>query len=347
MIKTINSWRGLMAVVVVSFHSGLGYLWNLTYSGVTFFFISSAFLLSARHPFDRLTKSDYKNFVFGHSMRLYPLNWLALGLMIALALGFHTASVDWGATALTALLLQSWSPVHDVHYGLNPVAWFMSALLFCYVAYPFLAYWVGRLRFWPKAILTAVMVLVLGLMLVPLDAEGRETMFVNPLVHVVDFTVGILLYHVYKILKNKNLKIGFGTATLVEVALLILLALTVVATVKTTWFKPWEDDLLWLLPQGAILVALTLFDGREGAVGRVLLWKPLQWLGSISYEVFMLQFVAFHLFNYVLSPVAGHFGVLIYDLKTLCVWLVLLPLAWVVNRYFTRPISAYFKRRIK
>lgn len=347
MIKTINSWRGLMAVVVVSFHSGLGCLWNLTYSGVTFFFISSAFLLSARHPFERLTVSDYKNFVLGHAMRLYPLNWLALALMIALALGLHTAPVDWGSTALTALLLQSWSPVHEVHYGLNPVAWFISSLLFCYFAYPFLAHWVGRWRLGLKALFTAALVVALALILVPLDPEGRETAFVFPLAHIVDFTVGILLFHIYRVLKEQLPRVNFGTATLVEVALLLLLAVTVVATVKTTWFKPWEDDLLWLLPQGAILVALTLFDGQEGAVGRVLLWRPLQWLGSISFEVFMLQFVAFHLFNYVISPVAGHFGILIYEYKTMCVWLVLLPLAWLVNRFFTRPVAAYFKRRIK
>ena len=336
-----------MAVVVVSFHSGLGYLWNLTYSGVTFFFISSAFLLSARHPFDRLTARDYRTFVVGHAMRLYPLNWLALALMIALALAFHTTEINWYGTALTALLVQSWSPVHEVHYGLNSVAWFMSALLFCYVAYPFLAHWVGHWRLRYKALLTVALVLVMSLALVPLDPVGRETMFVNPLVHVVDFTVGILLFHIYKILKCRGLRFGFGMATLVEVSLMLLLALTVVATVKTTWFKPWEDDLLWLLPQGLILLALTLLDGQEGAVGRVLLWRPLQWLGSISYEVFMLQFVAFHLFNYVLSPVAGHFGILIYEYKTLCVWVVLLPLAWVVNRYFTRPVGAYFKRKIK
>ena len=336
-----------MAVVVVSFHSGLGCLWNLTYSGVTFFFISSAFLLSARHPFERLSVSDYRNFVLGHAMRLYPLNWLALAMMIVLALGLHTASVNWGSTALTALLLQSWSPVHEVHYGLNPVAWFVSSLLFCYVAYPFLAHWVGRWRLWLKALFTVALVVALALILVPLDPEGRETVFVFPLAHVVDFTVGILLFHIYRVLKERLPRVNFGTATLVEVALLLLLALTVVATVKTTWFKPWEDDLLWLVPQGAILVALTLFDGQEGAVGKVLLWRPLQWLGSISFEVFMLQFVAFHLFNYVISPVAGHFGILIYEYKTLCVWLVLLPLAWLVNRFFTRPVAAYFKRRIK
>ena len=187
----------------------------------------------------------------------------------------------------------------------------------------------------------------MGLALVPMDPVGRETMFVNPLVHVVDFTVGILLFHVYKVLKGGDLRLSFGMATLVEISSLLLLALTVVATVKTTWFKPWEDDLLWLLPQGLILLAFTLLNGQEGAVDRVLLWRPLQWLGSISYEVFMLQFVAFHLFNYVLSPVAGHFGILIYEYKTLCVWVVLLPLAWVVNRYFTRPVGAYFKRKIK
>ena len=44
-----------MAVTVVLFHAGVGWMWNVAVTGVTFFFISSTFLLAMRHPFDRLT----------------------------------------------------------------------------------------------------------------------------------------------------------------------------------------------------------------------------------------------------------------------------------------------------
>lgn len=347
MIKTINSWRGLMAVVVVFFHSGWGFLWNLTYSGVTFFFMASAFLLAMRHPFERLEWRDYRKFVVGHAFRLYPLNWLALALLLMLALTLNSAPVDWFSTALSALLVQSWSPVHDVHYSLNPVAWFLSALLFCYAAYPLLARLTVRWRLRHKMLLAILLVLLLAVLLVPLDRAGREAVFVNPLAHVVDFAVGIALLHLCRVCRERWPRVGFATASLIEIVAVSLLALAVVASVKTTWFKPWEDVILWLLPQGAILLSLAWLQGQEGLVGRMLLWRPLQWLGGISFEVFALQFVAFHIFNYVVSPVAGHFGVMVYDYKTWCVWPVLLPLAWGVNRCFTRPVGAFVKRKIQ
>ena len=73
-----------MAVTVVLFHAGMGWIWNVAVTGVTFFFISSTFLLAMRHPFERLTAREYSRFAIGHAMRLYPLHWLGLALSIIL-----------------------------------------------------------------------------------------------------------------------------------------------------------------------------------------------------------------------------------------------------------------------
>ena len=346
MIKTINSWRGLMAVTVVLFHAGMDWMWNIAVTGVTFFFISSAFLLSFRHPFEHLQAKQYGKFVLAHAMRLYPLHWLALAALIAITLLFHTSTVDWTAAGLSALLVQAWSPVHDIHYGLNPGAWYLSALLFCYVIYPFVSHWIRGWKLWLKVVLIVVLALVLGRILLPLDIPGREAVFVNPLSHVLDVVVGVTLFHVYRLLRARFPRVGQGTATLIEVGALLLLALVIGINILTTWIKPWEDVINWLIPQGAILVALALLDGQEGLIGRVLLWRPLQWLGSISFEVYVLQFVGFLLFNYLLAPVLGHFGWQVSNLLPWFALVVLLPLSWLVHRYFTVPITAYFKKRI-
>ena len=137
-----------MAVTVVLFHAGVDWMWNIAVTGVTFFFISSAFLLSMRHPFERLQARDCGKFVLAHALRLYPLHWLALAALIAITLLFHTSPVDWTAAGLSALLVQAWSPVHDIHYGLNPGAWYLSALLFCYAIYPLVSHWIGKWRLW-------------------------------------------------------------------------------------------------------------------------------------------------------------------------------------------------------
>lgn len=322
-------------------------MWDLCAAGVTFFFIVSAFLLMRKHPFDTISPREYRNFVFGHAARLYPLNWLALALMILLALTFHSTTVDWCNAALTALLLHSWSPQHDMHYGINPVAWFSCVLMFCYVVYPLLAYVTRRWRWYHLGIAIILMTSIPAAILPGLDIPGREAIYVNPLAHVIDFTMGIMVFRIYTLLKPRFQAVGFARATLIDVALLLLFGLVILIRNKTTWVKPWEDVIIWLVPQGAILLAMALLNGQEGFFGRILKWQPLQWLGSISFEVYMLQFVAFLLYNYVVAPAAGHFDIMAYGYKLIGVWLVLLPLAWLVNRYFSRPLMAFFKSKFQ
>lgn len=335
-----------MAVTIVLFHAGVGWIWNVAVTGVTFFFLSSTFLLAMRHPFDRLTASEYKRFTLSHAVRLYPLHWLGLALLVILALICRPSWFDWGATALSALLIHSWFPAHDIHYGINPVAWYLCALLFCYLIYPFMAHWLGRWRLRHKVLLAAVLAVALAVILLPLDIPGREAVFVNPLSHVLDIVVGLSLFHLYRILRQRWPRVGYRTATLIEAVALLSLAVAIGVNVATTWVKPWEDVLIWLLPQGAILVALAWLNGQEGAIGRLLQWRPLQWLGGISFEVYVLQFVVFHLFGFVVAPAMGHFGLNLYNHLAWFALPLLLPLAWVVNRWFTRPINAYFHRRL-
>ena len=335
-----------MAIAVVLFHCGVGWIYNVAVSGVTFFFISSTFLLAMRHPFERLSREGYTRFVTSHALRIYPLHWLGLALLIAIALLFTGTSINWGATALSALLVHSWSPVHDVHYGLNPVAWYLCALLFCYMIYPLMAHWLGRWKLWHKVALAVVLAIVLGVILFPLDIPHREAVFVNPLSHVLDVTVGLSLVHLYHMLKKRLIHVKYLTATLLEISAMLSLAAVIAVNVCTTWIRPWEDVIIWLLPQGAILVTLALLNGKEGAIGRLLLCKPLQWLGSISFEVYVLQFVAFHLFSFVISPLAAHFGWNIYGYLEWFTLPLLLPLAWAVNRYFTRPLGNYIHQRL-
>lgn len=334
-----------MAVAVVLFHCNVGWIYNVAVSGVTFFFISSTFLLAKRHSFVQLTAGKYRHFVLSHVSRIYPLHWLGLALLIGLALFFTKEPINWGATALSALLLHSWSPVHDVHYGLNPVAWYLCALLFCYLIYPFMAHWLGRWRLRYKVILSILLAILLGTTLLPLDIPHREAVFVNPLSHVLDVTVGLAFVHLYHIIKARWPRVSYRTATIIEFFAVLSLAIVIAVNMSTTWIRPWEDVIIWLLPQGAILVVLAWLGGQEGAIGRLLLTKPLKWLGSISFEVYVLQFAAFHIFGYVLSPLAAHFRWQIYGEVEWFALPLLLPLAWATNHWFTRPVNAYFKRK--
>ena len=344
-IRTISAWRGLLALTVVLFHGGEEWSRDPAYLSVVFFFLSSIFLLSMRHEFGRLTAREYKSFVFRHAVRLYPLHWLGMALLVLLSVIWHRP-FDMGSLGLNALLVQAWFPQHGIHFGINPVAWYMSALLFCYLIFPVMARWVGAWRLRCKALLTLALAVALSLILLPLDIPACEAVYVNPLTHLLDVAVGLTLFHVYRVLRGRAGKVTFGTATLIEAGALGLLALTIAVHQFTTWMNPWEDTLIWVLPQCVIIGAMALLNGREGALGRLLLTRPLQWLGSISFEVYVLQIVAFWLFNLYVAPVAGHFGWMVYGDVAWMSLPVLLLLAWAVNRWFTRPVANVLNRCI-
>lgn len=344
MIKTINSWRGIAVIITVILHSTTR-LSNAGAMSVTFFFISSAFLLALKYPFDRLTPRRYWHFFMSHAMRLLPLHWLALAVLIVMTLLLSDKSINWLSTALNAVLLQCWFPQHDFRYGLNPVAWFLAVLIHCYLFYPLLAHWLYRARLRNKVLVLLVLMAVLALILVPLDIPGRERVKDCPLSHLPDIVAGLTCFHLYQMLKQRCRNVGFYTATVIEVVAFLMWVPIQVVYMNSSFLIPWDDDLIWILPMGAILLVSALLDGHEGAIGRLLVSRPFQWLGNITFEMFMMQFVAFQIYNYVLAPFAGHFGFDINDKLPYLVWPLLLVICWVVNRVFTRPVNRYVKQR--
>ena len=82
MIKTINGWRAVFALMIVLFHVGVAGLEEMTWAGVSFFLMASGFLLTLKHPFAQLDGAGYRRFAWGHALKLYPLHWLTLVLWL-------------------------------------------------------------------------------------------------------------------------------------------------------------------------------------------------------------------------------------------------------------------------
>jgi peptidoglycan/LPS O-acetylase OafA/YrhL len=144
-------------------------------------------------------------------------------------------------------------------------------------------------------------------------------------------------------------------AELVAIALLCVMVMTFRSYPSVL---PWSDAILWWIPVAMILLTSLYYNKREGFIGKILASKPLQWLGNISFEIFMLQGLAALAYNYWLAPVLAHIGVqdgynmVANDLlgasaPGLIVWFILpidILMAWAVNRLFTRPVSRLLRR---
>lgn len=357
MIKTINGWRAVFALLIVLFHVGVAGLEEMTWAGVSFFLMASGFLLSLKHQFNgSLDVAGYSRFACRHALKLYPLHWLTL-LMWTVAVALVGKLVlDPVVLPLNAALLHSWSLTHAVYFSYNKFSWFLSTLLFCYLCYPLLARWYTPLQLRSKLAILAVLVAIDIAILAGTDDYSRTALYVFPPVRIIDFVIGMTLASAMGHIRRLPVLGQSKDGTDAELVTLAVLSVVVFSYRAYPWLLPWSDAVIWWLPVALILVVSLLYDRREGFIGKVLSSRPLQWLGNISFEIFILQGVAALVFNYVLAPMLAHWGfghpspfdqpgqtdLFSMSPYELIAWFILpidILLAWIVNRVFTRPLG--------
>ena len=352
MIKTINGWRAVFALMIVLFHVGATGFEEMTWAGVTFFFMVSGFLLAMKHPFERLDGMSYRRFALSHAAKLFPLHWLTLLLWIVAMAVLGLLVIKPVALVLNASLLHSWSLCHSIYFSYNKFSWFLSTLLFCYLCYPLLSRWFMPLRLRHKVVILAVLAVIDIVVLAFTDDYSRTALYVFPPVRLIDFIIGMTLAHACGNLGKTRVLGRSENGTDAELVAIALLSVMVMAYRAYSSLLPWSDAVLWWIPVALIIVVCKAYDRREGFIGRLLASRSLQWLGNISFEIFMLQGIAALVYNYWLAPLLAHIGVQhAYDVVAadllgasapgLIVWLILpidVLLAWAVNRLFTRPL---------
>lgn len=358
MIKTINGWRAVFALMIVVFHVGATSFEEMTWAGVCFFFMASGMLLAMKHPVERLDGHSYRRFAWNHAAKLFPLHWLTLALWLAAMAMLGLLAVKSLTLALNATLLHSWSLMHSIYFSCNKFSWFLSTLLFCYLCYPLLARWFMPLRLRHKAIIIAVLAAIDIAVLAGTDDYWRTALYVFPPVRLIDFILGMTVAHLCQNKQQARVLGKSENGTDAELVALALISVMVMAYRAYPALLPWSDAVLWWIPVALILVVSVVYAGREGFIGKILSSRPLQWLGDISFEIFMLQGIAALVYNYWVAPVASHIGLqYVYDevaadllgntAPGLIVWLILpinILLAWGVNRLFTRPVARLLRR---
>lgn len=338
-------------MAIVLFHVGVLGMEEMTWAGVSFFFMASGFLLALKYPAERI-EGQGRRFAWRHSAKLYPLHWLTLIIwLVAMAL-LGKLVIDPLTLGLNTLLLQSWSLVHAIYFSYNKFSWFLSTLLFCYLCYPLLARWFSPLRMRYKVIILAVLVIADFIILAGSDDYSRTALYVFPPVRLIDFLIGMTLVHGCRIIKGKSLMGKSRTGIDAELVSIAMLSAMIMTCRSYENLLPWSDAILWWIPVAMIVMTSVLYNKREGFVGRILISRPMQWLGNISFEIFILQGIAALVYNCWVDPVLGHFGItrvanivsndiLGTDANLLAVFVLPIDilLAWLVNRLFTRPLA--------
>lgn len=343
MIKTITGWRIFFVLLIILHHVGLDQL-DMMSLGVCYFFMSSGFLLALKYPFAELDGKDYRAFAWKRVLRVYPLHWFTLALWLGAAALLGTLVIEPLTLGLNATLLHCWSLSYPIYYSYVKVSWFLGALLFCYLCYPLLANWYLPLRLRHKLIILGVLALIAIVVLAGTDDYSRTALYVFPPMRLIDFLIGMTLPHVCRVARGLPV-IGKGkNGTDAELIAVAVLSVAVMMHGSNPGLRPWSDTVIWWLPQALLIMVCYLYDRREGFIGKLMASRPLQWIGTVCFELFMLQGIAALIYNYLLAPALGHLGLtrLGIDPYSLLPWMIIplgIVLAWIVNRLFTRPLN--------
>ncbi|MBR1804033.1 MAG: acyltransferase [Muribaculaceae bacterium] len=335
-IRTLNAWRGIFALVIVLFHSKVHLMDQAVSLGVSFFFVASGFLLTVRHHDERLTApAAWWKFWWSHARRIYPIHWVALFLITYFFLVPEHKPFAPAEFFTQFALIHCWFPTKNFYFGYNGVSWFLGALLFCYACFPLINRYFTSLRLrWQLLAMTLIM-MALWWWLPQLTGQQRIFTYVCPAIRLGDFLMGITAGNLYRLTQSNSLTYSKAKATVIELAAIGIALELLVINRHTLLLNTWDNYLLWWLPATFIVFASAMLHGQEGWLGQMLCTRPMQWLGSVSMEVYIFQNLAALIVNYYVAPVFGHFGIMIYDHN---VWFqvpLLLLMSWFVNHLRT------------
>lgn len=351
-IRPLTSLRFFAALMIVIVHTNAAFpvAWparapNSLVHGVSFFFVLSGFILT--HVYHDRTDPSYSRFLLHRVARLYPL-LLASMLFVILALPAREIPVDGGGIGpfvLKILMLNSLVPTASVQFSWNGVTWSISTEMFFYAAFPFLLkeLFTDAPKKLALAALIAIAVYFTG-ELFDLPVPGRtsdgvtlfQLGFANPLTRAFEFVLGMTAYVVWK-QWIQPLTLGPFAWAAIEgclIAALLLWMGLAIDTVGPHLILPFR---LWFNTSGSCwlfaLLIMALASSR-GPAARLLAWRPVVWLGEISFAVYLFHQPAMH-------SLAYHFGP---DLPIPIVFGVIVGIAAAAHHGIETPARRYILR---
>jgi peptidoglycan/LPS O-acetylase OafA/YrhL len=309
------------------------------YTGVTFFFVLSGFILTyVYHRRDLHNSIELRRFAVHRIARIYPVYLLAWALYGLLSPPHSWSGIiAWGV--LSATLLQSWIPNGPPNW--NWPGWSLSAEAFFYACFPALQGASRRLR-------TGVLYAVLGLLLIAntgyieltheignrivlrgthLETTARLYLSYLPLLQMLLFAMGVVLGRLFLALRSRPIVSPWIAAALM-VGILATLSVRVDA-------YPGERRDMLLAPEFcALVLALACTRVRAGWLTSCGLA-----LGKASYALYILQFPVWiflaRFINVAAPPVVQITG--------FCV--VLTAISLCVYRFVERPAENFIRSR--
>ena len=294
-ITNLTPLRGIAAILVVIFHfeivlvlflpRELSRFFSKCYLMVDLFFIMSGFIIY--HVYGEIFKHNiqtvsFNKYIRARLARVYPLHIITLILTIILVVSQHFKWDEFfnpRAIPTHVLMLQSFG-LHSI-YTWNVPAWSISAEFVAYIIFPVFAFVLYRSKIITPVIISALIIFTYCLLAFKLSKTNGTTGLYNLdvtydygyLRGIAGFLAGGMVYQLYL---KKIFYFLRADAILIILSVLLFACLHFGVT-----------DLVFI-PVFLLLVLSAAYN--TGRIKRFLSNRFLQWLGDISYSVYLIQF---------------------------------------------------------
>lgn len=286
----LDAFRGLAALCVVMYHMHIDNsfteleFFRGSFAFVELFFVLSGFVLA--HGYGQKKELGFASFFRARFFRLYPLHFVMFlaflmfelsKLAVAYLTNYQfTEPAFSGARAVSEiapnlLLLQSWLPFADSQ-SFNAPSWSISVEFYLY----FLLFFSLKAPLAIRYVLWTILPVAAEYMLV----SNSSLLSNEALRGLIGFFGGVLMYLLYKRIEHFC---SSGAAKLSWFATLLeLLALLAIVVAVQTSFAYKE-----LVTSCVFLLVILLFSFEAGGVSLLLKRAPFQYLGRISYSIYL------------------------------------------------------------
>jgi len=296
-IDSLTPLRGIAAVLVVVLHYSGAMLPNLDFSVYTnffskgylwvdFFLVLSGFIMShayGKRFADGVSQVDFKKFMFARFTRIYPLHLFILSLFIGYELvkfGAHIRGGQSGGSPFTGItgtypLVTNLFLAHslNLHNYLtwNIPSWSISVEWYMYLIFPFLVPFVHKMSNIFKTVVYGLC--ICGLYVLSASVGGHLDITYNYgfIRCFFEFISGMILYHVYA----KDVLSRFFSKSI---------ALVIPGAVAFSIMHFGIND-VFAVPVFAVIILAAAHS--DGVAARCLNLKPMNYLGEISYSIYL------------------------------------------------------------
>jgi peptidoglycan/LPS O-acetylase OafA/YrhL len=286
---------------IAGINEDIGRFFASGYSGVTFFFVLSGFIIAYNYldRFETNPASNTPRYLWARFCRVYPIYFLTMAFV-------YLQQGGQGPVSVYVLALQSWHPNIYVIGGLNGPAWSISVEAFLYLTFPLLLPLFNKLGvFQNKGRLVTLVLLIIFAqfaaavylsmpprdLLSPADPNSSHRWLYNfPLLRIMDFSLGILA----AIYFSRHVKSGASEKPWRLISYASIAVVLAVMASKNLYYSAYSWDAAYA---GAFtLLILSLAMDQQSRLSKALSTKKIVFLGEASFAFYMIHMIAAPIF---------------------------------------------------